>query len=227
MSKMRLGSTEQIAIVQEHLASHDSGVSECLWVSGARIMQQQQQHADYDLLAVFNDEARADTAAAKLRKEGFNEEEVHQLTEGSIGRGQFREHGPNRTRGDFFLQTQRAKPKPALIILFAIIFGIVLGALSLISSFALPTIPEPVTLIVCVIIGLIIGALFGMTRRRIRGAIGQDLSKSTAPPAPKNGARTVVALRFSDPENISRISRARAILINNQGKIDRSVGRRE
>jgi hypothetical protein len=32
MSKMRLGSTEQIAIVQEHLASHDSGVSECVWV---------------------------------------------------------------------------------------------------------------------------------------------------------------------------------------------------
>jgi hypothetical protein len=37
----------------------------------------------------------------------------------------------------------------------------------------------------------------------------------------------VVALRFVDPDNISRKSRARAILLNNQGKIDRSVSRQE
>jgi len=40
-------------------------------------------------------------------------------------------------------------------------------------------------------------------------------------------ARIVVALRFVDPDNISRKSRARAILLNNQGKIDRSIGHRQ
>jgi hypothetical protein len=37
----------------------------------------------------------------------------------------------------------------------------------------------------------------------------------------------VVALRFADPDNVIKNSKARAILINNEGKIDRSVGRRE
>src|SRR5947199_215386 len=83
--------------------------------------------------------------------------------------------------------------------------------------------PEPLTLIVGIVLGLVIGALMGFLRRgRVRGAIGQDLSQQ--PTAEKKtaetvqGARTVVALRFTDPENISRNSRARAILLNNQGK---------
>jgi hypothetical protein len=76
-------------------------------------------------------------------------------------------------------------------------------------------------------IGLVLGAILGLfQRRRVRGDIGQ---KTTAPPTPRQvqTARNIVALRFADPDNISRKSRARAILINNQGKIDRSVGRQE
>jgi hypothetical protein len=46
-------------------------------------------------------------------------------------------------------------------------------------------------------------------------------------PAPAKGARNAIALRFPDAENISRRSRARAILIQNGGKIDRNVGRTE
>ncbi len=59
-------------------------------------MQQQQQPANYDLLAVFTEEAKADAAVAKLHKEGFGEEEVYQLESGTVGSGQFRDHGPNR-----------------------------------------------------------------------------------------------------------------------------------
>ena len=36
--------------------------------------QQQQQFADYDLLAVFGDETKAEAAEAKLHKEGFETE---------------------------------------------------------------------------------------------------------------------------------------------------------
>ncbi len=57
---------------------------------------QKQQPANYDLLAVFPDETRAEAVATRLRKEGFGEEEVYQLAAGSAGSGQFREHGPNR-----------------------------------------------------------------------------------------------------------------------------------
>jgi len=43
-------------------------------------------------------------------------------------------------------------------------------------------------------------------------------------PVEDNGSRTAVAIRLPDPDDISRRSKARAILINNGGKIDRSVG---
>jgi len=183
-----------------------------------------QQHADYDLLAVFIDETKAEAAAARLRKEGFNDDEVYQLPAGSVGRSQFREHGPNRTRGDFFLQTQRTGPNPLLVILLAVIFGLLLGGVAFSARFALPTLPEPTTILAGVVIGVALGAIIGLFRRgRVRGAIGQSVQQTSASTSAQ-GVRTVVALRFSDPENISRKSRARAILLNNQGKIDRSIG---
>jgi hypothetical protein len=190
---------------------------------------QQQQHADYDLLAVFSDEVKADEVASKLHKEGFTDDEVYQLAEGSAGLGQFREHGPSQARSEFFLQTQRSGPNPVLIILFAVIFGAILGILTFAASFALPKLPEPVTLIIGVIVGIVLGAIFGAFRRRTRGAIGQQqtAARPNAPPAATGGARNVIALRFNDPDNVSRNSRARAILLNNKGKIDRSVRRRE
>lgn len=193
-------------------------------------MQQQQQHADFDLLAVFSDETKADTAVAKLRKEGFSEEEVHQLAAGNVGSGQFREHGPNRSRSEYFLQTRHAGPNPIVVVLLAVVFGLVLGGLSFGASFAFPVLPEPITLIVGIVVGLVLGALIGLLRRgRVQGDIGQNKTKPSAPvePIPTRGARTVVALRFPSSENISRKSRARAILLNTGGKIDRSVGRRE
>lgn len=191
-------------------------------------MQQQQQPASYDLVAVFNDEAQAGTAASKLRKEGFTDEEVHQIPAGLVGRGEFRQHGPG-SHNEFFLQQQRVAPSPALIGLLAVIFAIIVGGLSFASSFAFH-LPEPVTVIVGIVIGLVLGIIIGLLRpRRVRGAIGQQTPQVNAPPDRKalQGALTAVALRFNDPDNISRKSRARAILLNNQGKIDRSIGRRE
>ena len=197
----------------------------------------QQQSADYDLLAVFNDETSAEAAAAKLRKEGFSEDEVLQVA--PLVGGQFREHGPSTNRGDVFLQTTRSGPNPLLIILLAIAFAIVFGGvgfgivLILVAiHLVLFAIAEPTALIVGAI-GLIVGAVTGFFQRgRVRGNIGQDMSRvSTANarsvPAPTKGARTAVALRFPDAENISRRSRARAILMQNGGKIDRNVGRTE
>ncbi len=188
-------------------------------------MQQQQQSANYDLLAVFPDESKADAAAAKLHKEGFSEEEVYQLPAGSVGSGQFRVHGPNNARGDFFLQTQRSGPRPVVVVLFALLFGVVLGALTFVATFALPPLHMTITYLIGIAVGLVLGILFALlSRRRVRGDIGQGQQRATAPPVSAGGL-TIVALRFSDPENISRKSRARAILLNNQGKIDRSVGR--
>ncbi len=191
---------------------------------------QQQQHADYDLLAVFPDEAQADSAAAKLHKEGFGDDEVHQLPAGTVGSGQFREHGPNRSRGDYFLQTQRTRPNIALIAVLAIVFALVLGVLVFAASFALPALPEPLSIIAGAIVGLVIGAIVGLVRgRRVQGDIGQNTTRGDASNTAKasSGALTVVAVRLPDADNISRRSRARAILITNGGKIDRSVGRRE
>ncbi len=194
---------------------------------------QQQQHADYDLLAVFSDEAQAEAAAGKLHKEGFGEDEVYQLPAGMVGTGQFREHGPNRSRGDYFLQTQRTRPNTALVIVLGIVFGLALGLLTFAASAALPTLPEPISIIAGAGVGFVIGAIVGLVRgRRTRGDIGQSSptrrneSGGGAAKAPA-GARTVVAVRLPDTDNISRRSRARAILLTNGGKIDRSVGRRE
>lgn len=198
-------------------------------------MQQhhQQQHADFDLLAVFKEVSSADAAEAKLRKEGFGDEEVFRLVPGSVGRGEFREHGPNRERSEVFLQTRRTGPNLALTSLLAIIFGAVLGGLTFgVVDFGLKNIPWLPATLVGVLVGIVLGAIIGLTRkRRVRGAIGQDMTKVTPPetpakkPATSAGELTVVAIHLPDPENISRKSKARAILLNNGGKIDRSVGR--
>lgn len=189
-------------------------------------MQQQQQSADYDLLAVFPDEPKATETTEKLHKAGFTEDEVYQMPSGSIGSGEFREHGPDRSRASYFLQKQRSGPNPILVVGLALVFALILGGLTLVvSTFALPNLHY--LFLIGAVIGLILGAVIGLFRRgRVRGDIGQ---KTTAPSTPKQiqAARNVVALRFADPDNISRKSRARAILINNQGKIDRSIGRRE
>ncbi len=197
---------------------------------------QKQQPANYDLLAVFPDETRAEEVATRLRKEGFGEGEVYQLASGSAGSGQFREHGPNSARRDFFLQTQRTGPNPIIVVLFAVICAIVVGGLTFATTFALPTLPEPITLIVGIAIGIVLGTIIGLLQRgRVRGAIGQNTQRGQGTPSPTRpniskagqAARTIIAIRFDDPENISRRSRARAILLNNQGKIDRSVNRQE
>ncbi len=200
---------------------------------------QQQQNADYDLLAVFNDETTAEAASAKLRNAGFTDEEIFRVQPGSGG--QFREHGPNTNRRDVFLQTQRPKPSLTLILFLAIALGIVFGGgvfliallLLLVIHILFFTIPTDLIIGgVGAVIGIIVGATAGFRRStRVRGNIGQDMSKVNAPaprvvPAPAS-TRNAVAVRLPDSENISRKSRARAILIQNGGKIDRSVGRTE
>src|SRR5690242_18052892 len=114
-------------------------------------MQQQQQHASYDLLAVFTDEQHPDAAASKLHKEGFSQDEVHQLEAGIVGAGEFRVHGPNAARGDYFKQTVRAKANPLVVVLFAVIAALVLGGLTFGASFAFPQLPEPTTIIIGVV----------------------------------------------------------------------------
>lgn len=190
---------------------------------------QQQQPADYDLLAVFTEEAKADAAVAKLHKEGFGDEEVYQLESGAVGNGQFRDHGPRQDRGDFFLQTKRRGPNPVLVVVLAIIFGLVIGGLGYVGQFAIHNLPEPTTLIVGIIIGLIVGAIIGLVpMSRVRGDIGQDLTKTKAASRETaHGARTVVALRFLEADNIRKKSQARGILTNAGGRIDRSIGKRE
>lgn len=196
----------------------------------------QQQHADYDLLAVFSDEATANAATAKLQKAGFGENEVFQIPPGTVGSGEFREHGPNRNRSDIFLQTRRTGPSPLLIVLLIIAFGIVFGAAAFIIPVVLiaihlisaAVIQEPLIALIGTAIGAIVGAVTGVFQRgRVRGNIGQTVPSASTPAKPVQGARTAVALRFPDVEDISRKSQARAILVNNGGKIDRSVGRRE
>ena len=59
---------------------------------------QQQEYANYDLLAVFNDESKADAAEAGLHKAGFGEDEIFRLATGPVGGGEFREHGPGLRR---------------------------------------------------------------------------------------------------------------------------------
>lgn len=192
------------------------------------MQRQQQEQTNYDLLAVFSDEAKAEAAETKLQKEGFGSNEVFRLAADVVRGGQFREHGPNRDRSAVFLQTSRSSPRPTTVILFAIIFGVILGLLVFTAHFAFSAIPALTGTLAGVVVGIIIGAAIGLLRRGpVRGNIGQDTVKAsvaTANKKPSQTARTVVALRFPDADNITRKSRARAILLNNGGKIDRSVG---
>jgi hypothetical protein len=191
--------------------------------------QQQQQFAEYDLLAVFNDETRAEAAETKLHKEGFSSEEVFRLASSMVKAGEFREHGPNRNRSSVFLQTRRTGPNPVLVILLAVVFGLVLGLLLFVAHFAFAAIPEPTAAIAGVVVGVILGVVIGLLwRGRVQGAIGQDMSKvADASRQPAQDDLNVVAIRLPDSGNITRKSRARAILLTNGGKIDRSVSRRE
>ncbi|HVB72008.1 MAG TPA: hypothetical protein VNE38_00485 [Ktedonobacteraceae bacterium] len=187
----------------------------------------QQQEMNYDLLAVFNAESDADAAETKLHKENFVDDEVFRLTASSVSGGQFREHGPDRDRSSVFLQTTRSRPNPVAVILLAVVFAIVLGAVMFgVADFAISSHPILLATLAGVVVGVILGAITGLTRTRtVRGAIGQDLTRVNATRAqPTQQARTVIAIRLSDPDNISRKSKARAILLNNKGKIDRSVG---
>jgi hypothetical protein len=191
--------------------------------------QQQQQYADYDLLAVFSDEAKAEAAEAKLHKEGFGDEEVFRLAAGMVRGGEFREHGPNRDRSSVFLQTARSGPNPVMVVLLAIIFGLVLGVLLFAAHFAFASIPEPLAAIAGAIVGIILGAVIGFLQgRRVRGAIGQDMTRvNTASKKPMQEDLNVVAVRLLDSANVTRKTRARGILLTNGGKIDRSVRRSE
>ncbi len=191
-------------------------------------MQQQEQHMDYDLLAVFNNQTDADNAESKLHKENYGEDEVFRLAGSSVVEGQFREHGPDRNRSSVFLQTTRQRPNPALVIVLAIACGLVLGAVMFaVANFAIQSHPILLATLAGVVVGAIVGVIAGLLRRGpVRGAIGQDLAKVNTPVIqPDQEAQTVIAIRLLDPDNISRKSKARAILINNKGKIDRSVGR--
>ena len=188
----------------------------------------QQQEMDYDLLAVFNDRSDADNAETKLHKEKYGDDEVFRLAASAVVGGQFREHGPDRDRSSVFLQTTRQGPNPTTIILLAIVFGLILGGVMFgVADFAIQSHPILLATLAGVVVGIILGVIVGLLRRGpVRGAIGQDLSKVNASATkPEQEARTVIAIRLVDPENISRKSKARAILINNKGKIDRSVGR--
>ena len=187
----------------------------------------QQQQMNFDLLAVFNAESDADAAESKLHKEGFGDDEVFRMTAGSVSGGQFREHGPDRDRAAVFLQTTRSRPNPVTVILLAVVFGVLLGAVMFgVTDFAISSHPVLIGTLAGVVVGIILGAIVGLTRRgRVRGAIGQDLTKvNAAKVQPTQEARTVIAIRLPDPDNISRKSKARAILLNNRGKLDRSVG---
>ena len=205
--------------------------------------QQQQQEMNFDLLAVFKEESSADAAEAKLHKEGYGPEEVFRLAAGSAGRGEFREHGPSQERREIFLQTTRSGPSPRLVVFLAVLFGIVLGVLSFgVVEISLKSISPWLATLVGVLVGIVLGSIIGLTRKgQVRGNIGQakGQTKPAATPAPPTptpvnrpssapvsgaGALTVIALRLPDAENISRKSKARAILLNNGGKIDRSVG---
>ncbi|MFL5701343.1 MAG: hypothetical protein ACJ8AG_00780, partial [Ktedonobacteraceae bacterium] len=116
-----------------------------------------------------------------------------------------------------------------LVILLAVVFGLVLGLLLFVAHFAFAAIPEPTAAIAGVVVGVILGVVLGLLRRgRVQGAIGQDMSKVNATSRqPAQDDLNVVAIRLPDSSNVTRKSRARAILLTNGGKIDRSVGRRE
>ena len=188
----------------------------------------QQQEMDFDLLAVFNNQSDADNAESKLHKENYGDDEVFRLAASTVAGGQFREHGPDRDRSSVFLQTTRQGPNPNLIILLAIVFGLFLGGVMFgVAEFAIQSHPILIATLAGIVVGIIVGVIVGLLRGGpVRGAIGQDLSQVNVPAKkPEQEAQTVIAIRLQDPDNISRRSKARAILINNKGKIDRSVGR--
>src|SRR2546430_11383312 len=142
------------------------------------MQRQQQQFSDFDLLAVFSDEAKAAAAETKLRKEGFSEEEVFRLASDAIASGQFREHGPNRERSSVFLQTTRSAPNPVTVVLLAVVCGLVLGALMLAAHFAFPPIPELTGVVAGGVVGvLLLGTIRVVRRGRGGGAIGEGLAK--------------------------------------------------
>src|SRR5215471_270830 len=146
-------------------------------------MQQQEQQMDYDLLAVFGNQADADNAASKLQKESYGDDEVFRLAGSSVVGGEFREHGPDRDRSSVFLQTTRQGPNPVLIIVLAIVFGLVLGGVMFgVADFAIQSHPVLLATLAGVVVGIILGVIAGLLRRGpIRGAIGQDLSNVNAP----------------------------------------------
>lgn len=204
----------------------------------------QQQQTNYDLLAVFPDETQANSAVNKLQQAGYSSDEIFQLQAGSVSGGTFREHGPSSNRNQYFLQTTRSRPSALLILLFALAFAILLGGVGFVLALILViallhtfVILEPITATAGVVIGLVVGAITAIQRgSRVRGNIGQNARQRTTPaPAPvaatsateAQGAKTVVAIRLPDPDDIKRQSQARAILVQNKGKIDRSVTRNE
>jgi len=104
---------------------------------------------------------------------------------------------------------------------------VILGGVLFVAHFAFPALPEIPATVGGVVVGIVLGIILGLLMRgRVRGAIGQDLSRtSTANRRAGPEERNVIAVRLPDAENIARKSRARAILLNNGGKLDRSVGR--
>jgi hypothetical protein len=189
--------------------------------------QQEQEHANYDLLAVFSDEIKATAAETKLHKEGFNSDEVFRLPSDYAKGGEYLDHGPNRERSAVFLQTIPSGPNPVRIVAYAIILGLVLGLLMFVAHSAFASIQVPLSAIAGAIVGVILGAVLGFLQRgRTRGAIGQDLSKvPMASKKPTQSELNVIAIRLPEADNITRKSRARAILLTNGGKIDRSASR--
>lgn len=189
--------------------------------------QQEQEHANYDLLAVFSDEIKATAAETKLHKEGFDSDEVFRLPSDYAKGGVYLDHGPNRERSAVFLQTIPSGPNLVRVVAYAIIFGLVLGLLMFVAHSAFASLQEPLAAIAGAIVGVIVGAVIGFLQRgRTRGAIGQDMTKvPTASKKPIQSELNVIAIRLPEADNITRKSRARAILLTNGGKINRSVSR--
>src|SRR5260370_22752619 len=129
------------------------------------IMKQQQMN--FDLLAVFNAESDADAAESKLHKEGFGDDEVFRMTAGSVSGGQFREHGPDRDRAAVFLQTSSSGPNPVTVILLAVVFGVLLGAVMFgITDFAIASHPVLIGTLAGVVVGIMLETLLGLQPRR-------------------------------------------------------------
>jgi hypothetical protein len=109
----------------------------------------------------------------------------------------------------------------------AVVFGLLIGVIMFGAAHTTTIIPIVPATVTGAAVGIILGAILGLLQRgRERGNIGQTRSRPASAPARSEQAqRTVIAVRLSNPDNISRKSKARAILINNKGRIDRSVGR--